>query len=253
MAKKIAAQRQKEIVEVLERNGGYKMTELANIFNVSKETIRRDLIHLNEIGAIQKKYGGAVSAYEFQSQPVSMKLEKNHDLKERICRKALEFIPQNSIIYIDTGSTCTCLASMLKQYEGLTVITNSLSAAEALVDSKCMVHVAGGQLNSLNLSFEGYQTTSFLGTIKVELAFMGSTGFDQHNGPTTISFLDTQAKQTILHNSKTKIVLADSSKAETTAFAQYATWQEMDYFISDTNLPEETVKKLSELTNVITV
>ena len=158
------------------------MTELANIFNVSKETIRRDLIHLNEIGAIQKKYGGAVSAYEFQSQPVSMKLEKNHDLKERICRKALEFIPQNSIIYIDTGSTCTCLASMLKQYEGLTVITNSLSAAEALVDSKCMVHVAGGQLNSLNLSFEGYQTTSFLGTIKVELAFMGSTGFDQHNG-----------------------------------------------------------------------
>ena len=140
MAKKIAAQRQKEIVELLERNGGYKMTELANIFNVSKETI-------------QKKYGGAVSAYEFQSQPVSMKLEKNHDLKERICRKALEFIPQNSIIYIDTGSTCTCLASMLKQYEGLTVITNSLSAAEALVDSKCMVHVAGGQLNSLNLFF----------------------------------------------------------------------------------------------------
>lgn len=87
MAKKIAAQRQKKIVELLERNGGYKMTELANIFNVSKETIRRDLIHLNEIGAIQKKYGGAVSAYEFQSQPVSMKLEKNHDLKKESAEK----------------------------------------------------------------------------------------------------------------------------------------------------------------------
>ena len=48
MAKKIAAQRQKEIVELLEKNGGYKMTELAEIFQVSKETIRRDLIHLNE-------------------------------------------------------------------------------------------------------------------------------------------------------------------------------------------------------------
>lgn len=103
MAKKIAAQRQKEIVELLEKNGGYKMTELAEIFQVSKETIRRDLIHLNEIGAIQKKYGGAVSAYEFQSQPVSAKSEKNHALKEKICKKALEFIQDNSVIYLDTG------------------------------------------------------------------------------------------------------------------------------------------------------
>jgi DeoR family fructose operon transcriptional repressor len=253
MAKKIAAQRQKEIVELLEKNGGYKMTELAEIFQVSKETIRRDLIHLNEIGAIQKKYGGAVSAYEFQSQPVSAKSEKNHALKEKICKKALEFIQDNSVIYLDTGSTCACLASMLSKREGLTIITNSLSVAQALIGSKCIVHVAGGQMNSLNLSFEGYQTTNFLGTVKVETAFFGTTGFDQHNGPTTIDFLDAQAKQTILHNSKTSIVLTDSSKATSTALSQYATWQEIDYLISDDGLPKETISKLGEYTQIITV
>ena len=108
-------------------------------------------------------------------------------------------------------------------------------------------------MNSLNLSFEGYQTTNFLGTVKVETAFFGTTGFDQHNGPTTIDFLDAQAKQTILHNSKTSIVLTDSSKATSTALSQYATWQEIDYLISDDGLPKETISKLGEYTQIITV
>lgn len=253
MAKKIAAQRQKEIVDLLEENGGYKLSELADLFHVSKETIRRDLIHLNEIGAIQKKYGGAVSSYEFQSQSVSSKLDANLSLKQKICEKALEFIPENSVIYLDTGSTVACLAKLLRSRVGLTIITNSLSAAESLIGSQCTVHVAGGQMNSLNMSLEGYQATNFLSTIKVEIAFLGTTGYDQHNGPTTIDFLDAQVKQTILHNSKKNIVLSDSSKAKLTAMSQYATWHEIDCLISDDGLPEDTIEKLKEHTKIITV
>lgn len=253
MAKKIAAQRQKEIIELLEKNGGYKLTELAEIFQVSKETIRRDLIHLNEIGAIQKKYGGAVSAYEFHSQSVSSKFGANTELKQRICEKAAMMVPDNAVVYLDTGSTAACLAKLLSERVGLTIITNSLSVAEAFLGSQCTVHVTGGQMNSLNMSLEGYQTTNFLSTIKVELAFLGTTGFDQHNGPTTIDFLDAQVKQTILHNSKKNIVIADSSKANLTAMSQYATWHEIDSLISDYHLPEETKKRLSEFTDVIIV
>ena len=163
----------------------------------------------------------------------------------------MEFIPENAVVYLDTGSTTACLASLLRTKVGLTIITNSLSAANALIDSKCTVHVTGGQLNSLNMSFEGYQATNFLSTIKVEIAFLGTTGFDRHNGPTTIDFLDAQVKQTIIHNSKKNIVLTDSSKARLTAMSQYANWREIDYLISDDGLPERTIKQLKECTNIV--
>lgn len=251
MAKMIAAQRQQKIIELLDESGGYKIADLAKTFNVSKETIRRDLIHLNEIGALQKSYGGAVPNYEFHSIAVSDKLNANQNAKMTICQKALEYIPDNAIIYLDTGSTLTCLAKLLSERTGITIITNSFSAANALINAKCAVYLTGGQLNSRNQSMEGYQTTNFLNTIKVEIAFLGTTGFDQHQGPTTIDFLDAQAKQTIIRNAKKNIVLADSSKATLTAMNQYASWHEIDYFITDSNIPPKVAEYLREMTTVV--
>lgn len=253
MSKMIAAQRQQKIVELLNENGAYKLADLAKEFNVSKETIRRDLILLNESGAIQKSYGGAMPNYELQPTAVTEKMSTNQDLKVSVCHKALEMIPSQTIVYLDTGSTMTCLAKMLALRNDVTIITNSLSVANAMNNANCPVYLTGGQLNTRNQSLEGYQTTNFLQSVKVEIAFLGTSGFDQHEGPTTIDFLDAQSKQTIMRNAKKTIVLTDSSKASLTAMHQYASWNEIDCLITDNGLSKEIIEELTEHTDIVLV
>jgi len=221
MPKLLIAERQNRIVELLNENGSFKLAELAEILNVSKETVRRDLIYLNDIGAVKKSHGGAIASYQLKTQNMTSRIDSDLALKMMLSKKALEYLPDQGVVYLDTGSTVTCFAQLLSEKSGLTIITNSLSAANALLGSNNSIILTGGQLNSINMSMEGHQVTSFLSTIKFELGVFGSNGFEDHNGPTTCDFLDVQSKQTALNNAKLTIVLADSSKANTTSLTQY--------------------------------
>lgn len=250
MAKLLAEERQNRIVEILNKNGSYKIADLAEVLNVSKETIRRDLIILNEQGRVKKSYGGAV-AYELKTKNMATRIDDNLQIKTMICERALEYIPDQGVIYLDTGSTVTCLAHLLKEKSGLTIITNSLSAINALVGSNNTVIITGGQLNSTNLSMEGYQASTFLSTVKFELAVFGSNGFEGHKGPTTCDFLDVQAKQIALNNARTSIVLAEGIKGTTTSLTQYTSWHNIDYFITDSTIPDEIISSLEDATSVI--
>jgi len=251
MTKLLAVERQNKIVELLEKNGGYKMAELAEILGVSKETVRRDLNYLNSIGAVAKSHGGAVPPYELHTKAMASRIDVDLGVKETICRKALELVPEQGVLYLDTGSTVTCLAKLLRDKSGLTIITNSLSAANALVGSSNSVILTGGQLNSANMSLEGYQAANFLSTVKFELAVFGTNGFEGHNGPTTCDFLDVQTKKTALGNAKTTMVITESGKASVTSLTQYALWRDIDHLITDDALPEKALNALSEMTDVI--
>lgn len=251
MAKLLAAERQNKILELLEQNKSYKMVELAEILEVSKETIRRDLNYLDSIGAVNKSHGGVTAPYELRTKAMAVRIDEGLRVKESICRKALSFIPAQGVIYLDTGSTVTCLAHLLCERSGLTIITNSLSAANALVSSTNSVTLTGGHLNSTNLSMEGYQVSSFLQTIKFEIAFFGTNGFEGHTGPTTCDFLDVQAKKIALENAKKCIVLTESSKATITSLTQYTSWRDVDHLITDKDLPPDVRASLEETTDVV--
>ncbi len=89
MGKIIAAERQKEILKLLHDNGSVKIGQLADYFEVSRETIRRDLSYLTEIGAAQRSHGGATSIYEFGNIPIETRINKDADIKTKLCEKAL--------------------------------------------------------------------------------------------------------------------------------------------------------------------
>ena len=80
-----------------------------------------------------------------------------------------------------------------------------------------------------------------------------TNGFEQHKGPAVSDFTDAQTKQAILPNAKINVVISDSSKASTSALVQYASWRDIDYFITDSNLPKPMYDMISEMTNVILV
>lgn len=255
MPKPIAAERQQKIVDLLEINHSVKIIDLAEMFNVSKETIRRDLILLEEKGLAKKSHGGAISSGKYELDTISLesRIDKNLEIKLALCERALQLLDARAVIYLDTGSTIHCLAELLSKKSGYTIVTNSLNAANVLVKSKNRTIITGGQLNPETMATDGFQATDFISKVKVDIAFLGTNGFEQHNGPSGTDFLDIQAKQAIIKNSKLNVVISESRKASYSALIQYASWRDIDYFITDDKLPQSYKTKLEDMTSVITV
>ena len=253
MARLNAQNRLEQIIELLNNNGSMKATELADYFSVSRETIRRDLNTLSENGSIKKGFGGAIAVNDFTTLPIDSRLLDEHDAKKRIARKALSFIPEHGFIYLDTGSTTLSLALELKNLSGYTIITNSIPVLTTLIDSKNHLIFLGGECNAEIMCSVGVQVIELLKTLRVDIAFLGSAGFEQHHGPATNAFADGQIKSCAISCAQTSIVLCDSRKAKYSSFQQYASWNEIDHLISDTDFPQEFADKLQEFTNVILV
>ena len=251
MAKLSAAERQAQIVELLSSNGTMKAVDLADYFQVSRETIRRDLIALSEAGTVKKWFGGALPVNDFSVKPVDTRLMDHQDIKMKLCEKAMEFIPEHAVLYLDTGSTVLCFAKLLQQLSGYTIITNSISALNALLESNHQIIMTGGTVNAQVMSTYGMQTTSLLKTLRVDAAILGTSGFDRHKGPSTNHIEDAEIKKAAIDSAQTSIVLTDSRKATYSSLTQYANWRDIDYLITDSGISAETVQQLSEMTTVV--
>ena len=165
MGKLLAKERQNEIIEYINSTGSAKIGELAEKFDVTKETIRRDLTHLQEIGAIERSHGGATLVSSLIPVPIEARTDENRNLKLALCEKALELIPEKAVIYLDAGSTMQCMAQLLSQKTGYTIVTNSINTTYFLNNGNNVTILTGGQLNPNNMSTEGFQTTNLINSI----------------------------------------------------------------------------------------
>lgn len=251
MSKLNASERQSQIVDLISNNGTMKVKELADYFQVSRETIRRDLISLNNAGTVKKWFGGAIPVYDFETRPVDSRMTEHKDNKIKICSKTLELIQDASVLFLDTGSTTLCLASMLKNASGRTIISNSIPVINELIGSNNQLIITGGNINQQVMCATGSQTIAFLDCIKVDAAILGSSGFDRHKGPTSNTFEDCQIKKAIIQNAQTNIVMADSSKSLYSSLTQYANWRDINYLVTDHEILSEKIAELQEKTRVI--
>lgn len=253
MVKMITAERRNKIAEYIVANGSIKAGDLARMFDVTMETIRKDLIYLDQAGIVKKSHGGAQSTLEVMDRPFEDRRMVGPEFKTAIAERAMNFIKDNAVIYIDAGSTNSYLAKLLYLKQDLTIFTPSISAANALALSKNKVYMCGGLLNSTTMSLTGMGAASFLRNIKVDIAFLGSSGFKGHKGPSAIEFADAEVKQVIMENSDTSIVLAHSEKAKSTALLSFASWQDIDYLITDANLDKASEEEIGKHTEIIKV
>ncbi len=269
-------ERQNQIVELLTQNGAMKIMDLAHYFKVSRETIRRDLVTLTEKGAVKKWYGGVISNHNLTRSPSiygdiqkwmngSSQLERlnsqiqllekkmllNADLKMKIAQKALELIPPQSSLFLDNGSTLLFLARLLNQQSGYTIITSSVQVINTCINSSNQMMICGGSINPLTFSSTGPSAADFLRNLKTNVAIMGSEGFLSNGGPTGNDLNYIQVKQAALENTDLRIVLTDSSKADYSALAQFASWKDIDYLITDSKLNPDLRQKIERDTHII--
>lgn len=144
------ADRRREISDLLLLKGKVKVGELAQRFQVSTETIRKDLLELESQGFIKKNKGSAEVLVETSASAYSHKSKKFVELKKMIARKAAQLVPPNSVIFIDAGSTNYQLAWQLIMRKDIIVVTNFSPIAELLNANEINVVLIGGEIRHVS-------------------------------------------------------------------------------------------------------
>ncbi len=212
------------IIDDLDREPALRVNELAKRYDVSPETIRRDLGELKERGLIGRTYGGAVRLI---SREPALSERQNLMVPERarIARAAVERIEKDDVLMIGGGITTHSFAQALTAFrDPLTVITPSFGVALTLGPcANIRVQVLPGQFNSKEGMIEGPDTIQALSRFRATKAFLGASGITGE-GPSDAAISAGQIYQTMVERSSQACVLADSSKFEKPALSCYSTW-----------------------------
>ncbi|MBQ8892784.1 MAG: DeoR/GlpR transcriptional regulator [Clostridia bacterium] len=242
----LAKERQRCICELINNNGSAKSMELMELFDVSLETIRKDLLILERQGALTRVHGGAIKAdrikpfYAFQQR-----ITENGEQKEKLAQKAVEFIAEGDVIGIDTGSTALFLAAALKErFSELTIITHSLDAFNELHGVKSFkVILCGGQFSEDERAFYGALTLNMLENLHMNKVFVFPTGISLESGLTDYQYDLLPIQKQYITSAESVYILADSSKFQKKALYRIFEMKRAFTYVTDDGLPDE-IKEL---------
>lgn len=245
------SERRNAILSLINTEGSQRATDLAERMNVTTETIRKDLIYLNNKNLLKKGHGCAQPLNEFIERSVNLRSQENTPAKLTIARAARELALDSSVIFIDAGSTLNEMAKIMGPCPHLAIITNSFAAVQSLQETGSTLFFIGGEVSSSTLATSGFWAANELRSVKIDIAFMGSSGFQSHTGPCAKTFADAQLKKEVIGNASKVIVLADSTKFSSNAIMQYADWSEIDLLITDHGVTAEQLVTLEHDVEVL--
>lgn len=234
-------QRKEKIIEMLKEDGSAKVAELARIFKVTEVTIRQDLEKLETEGLIIREHGGAyLKNVADQVQSFSLANQENLDKKAIIAQKCLDFIEDGDTIILDSGSTTTEIAKLLRGHKNLTVITNALNIALLLgVEPNIEVIMTGGEFKPPTLSLTGQKAADFFKGLNVQKLFLATAGISLKSGLTYPSISDLVVKKAMIEAAETTYLVADSTKMGKNALASLGALSLIDYIITDAGIEEK--------------
>ena len=231
--------------------GRIKVAELSELFNVSSETIRKDLLFLEEKGVAKKGYGGAVIANDLIEPSFKEKTFKFKEEKTKIAKAAMNFLTDGMVVMLDAGSTVYTFAKMMALKKNLTVFTNSPKAAQALDDFKIKTYLVGGEIRNNSNALVGGWAVRAVSEIKADVAILGTSGFAGREGPCVENFEESEVKKAMIKSANKLIVLGDSSKAKTNSLIEFAKWRDVDAFVTDARLDEAIHQEIASQTEVV--
>ena len=241
-----APERHRAIVERVSTGGRAAVVDLAETLNVTPETIRRDLSILERQGLVRRVHGGAIPVRRLGYQPTVDSRNAVHiEEKGRIAEAALDEVPLEGAIIIDSGTTTGRLVAMLPHDRQLTVVTNSVQHAIALANREnitCLL--LGGRVRGRTLAcVESWAVNSLKG-ITADVAIVGADGVSVERGLTTPDRIEAEIKAAMLAAARRKVVLADHTKFGDDHFAAFASLDEIDVIISDTGLDADVATQV---------
>ena len=235
--------RQDRIKEYIEENNVVTIKQLQELFpEVSLMTIHRDLDALEAGGAIVKFRGGARSVRYAGDPEFNVRMRDNNNGKLVIARKAMELIQPHSSIFLDASTTNLALARSLPDIN-LNIFTTGPSIALEL----CRLHnpvvtLCCGTINRKNLALSGQNTLEMLGKINIDTAFIGVSGCSVDAGFTCGTEGDMLVKRMVIQKARTSVVMCSQEKFSCLMPYTFAKLSDVDYLITDGNVPEAFVQ-----------
>ncbi|XEC94155.1 DeoR/GlpR family DNA-binding transcription regulator [Paenibacillus tarimensis] len=240
----LAAQRHRNIIDKLEKDGSVKVSELSEWFQVTEKTVREDLEKLEKKGLLKRIHGGAVLEVEGEDSllPLQYPNAKHQLEKAAIAEQALRFVELNDIIALDAGSTTLEMAKRLPNMP-LTVLTNDLMIIRELTLKDQIRLVVPGGYRQRNLLIGTEDQEEWIRRLNVHKLFLSATGIHTEYGLTIFTEELAKLKKVYMACSKEIFCLADHSKFDKGALITFAELNDVHAIITDRVLSPELVKK----------
>ncbi len=246
-----AEERQQALAEQVRSTGRIGVSDAAEQFGVTTETVRRDLAVLEGLGLVRRVHGGAVPADTLTTVEPDVR-ERRHAAqaeKVRIGKAALQLLPGPSgSILIDAGTTTAQLAAALPTDSHLTVISNDGGVVRRLNNHPHLeLHQLGGRVRPTTRAAVGPRTVSVLADLRVDVAFLGTNGLSIAHGLSTPDPDEAAVKTAMIAAARRVVVLADASKLGREALVRFGPLKDVDVLVTDSGADRDLVTRLEDL------
>ncbi|WP_096787713.1 DeoR/GlpR family DNA-binding transcription regulator [Rhodobacter sp. CZR27] len=231
----LAIERQRLILESLDRDKRVLVSELSTQFSVSEETIRRDLQKLEREGRVARAHGGAIpsSRDEPEDLPYPTRQVTNIQQKRKIAALAAELVTDGAAVMIDSSSTAFELLTPLARRRDLTVITNSVRILASPLAERHVVISAGGELRHRSMTLAGHMAIEAIGRFTADIAFISCKALSLRQGVMDPSLPDADMKRAFIAHARRVCLLADGDKFDQTGLISVCDLDAIDLLVTD--------------------
>jgi DeoR family transcriptional regulator, fructose operon transcriptional repressor len=241
-----AEERHQAIAELVASRGRVAVTELATHFDVTTETVRRDLSQLEKLKLLRRVHGGAVSMRSVTMLEAQLpdRDQAQAGEKERIARAAVALLPEGGCtLLIDAGSTTARLAARLPPSEHWTVITHAVPIAALLAPLPHVdLHLLPGRVRFATEAAVGHATIEAIRQFRADLAFIGTNGISVRHGLSTPDAEEAATKRALIESAQRVVTLSDATKVGQERTVRFADLEDIDVLVTDDSIAEADVK-----------
>ncbi|MBN0987972.1 DeoR/GlpR family transcriptional regulator [Amphritea pacifica] len=242
------SQRQLQIMELVREKGFASIDELVTHFNVTPQTIRRDLNQLAEAKKLRRHHGGAGAEPESSTENLSYQSRKimNLEAKERIAKALAKAIPDGASLFINIGTTTETIAQALLNHRDLKIVTNNIHVA-AILSSKpdFTVIIAAGEVRHRDGGIVGEATSDFIGQFQMDFGIIGISGISMNGSLLDFDYREVRVAQAIIEHSQQIILAADHTKFGRSAMVKLGNISQIDHLYTDMTPPAEICEILT--------
>ncbi|MEC0089592.1 DeoR/GlpR family DNA-binding transcription regulator [Paenibacillus macquariensis] len=243
-------ERHNSILHMLHESKTVKVTDFIAKFGVSFETVRRDLEYLEKEGFLKRVHGGATLPASDYRKELSFTVRELKGVNEKIelAHTASQFVSEGQSLFLDVSTTNTEFAKVLmKNFEKLTIITNSFPIASLLMQkSGFTIIFVGGVIRNSEQCVVGDIAEDFISRFRADIFFMSISGISLSEGLTDYGMGEIQLKKKILARSNHVVVLADSSKFDAVSLSHVCGFQDIDRIVTDKKIDPEIVRSYED-------
>lgn len=239
--------RQNAILALARENGRVDVDELSLRFEVSPQTIRKDLNELCEKQLLQRIHGGAIVGSGIENVSYEARRLLAPEGKKAIGVRAAQLIADNSSLLINIGTTTEQVAHALKDHRGLLVITNNINAVEIMKTfTGVELVIAGGQVRRSDGGIVGEAAVDFINQFKTDYAVIGVSAIDEDGSLLDYDFREVRVAQAIIANARHVILVTDLLKLQRNAPVRIGHISQINTIVVDADLPAKLLEICQE-------